>query len=502
MVIKVNDANSVLGLVQKLQSGRKKIILDYDVVDNTNVLEVLDKALPYHGRNAKDCDFLINYYLGQQNILKRQAMETSRVNNKVVVNRAFSITRQINGYTLGNPVELVQKDVNKAKDVSVITDIYDNVGAYSVDTDVMTYMSICGLGYQITLPSDEISKDNIPDIPITYMALDPRDTFCVYSSTIGNKLLMSCIITHTESNGDVYTVYTDDYVFTISNNKQDIEIIPNSIGENPITMFENSLFLTGDWEPAIGVMDAINTVTSDSLNDIEGTIRSLLVLVNTELEDVNADLDRIKNNRLLSVVGNQGVTADAKFISPSVDSASLEQIRTYLEDQLNIITGIPDRQTASGGDTGTAVLNRNGWTDIEIVAKLKELFFKKAKIKQLSVAIKILKLLNLVAEDTNAKDINITIGRHTTDNLQSKAQAFSTLVGTGELAPIDCLEMSGLTTRINEVIERGEAYKKENQEIENATAEIDNTQDNPTAIANENDGMNTYNQNKKDVNNE
>ena len=62
--------------------------------------------------------------------------------------------------------------------------------------------------------------------------------------------------------------------------------------------------------------------------------------------------------------------------------------------------------------------------------------------------------------------------------------------------------MSGLTTRINEVIERGEAYKKENQEIENATAEIDNTQDNPTAIANENDGMNTYNQNKKDVNNE
>ena len=135
-------------------------------------------------------------------------------------------------------------------------------------------------------------------------------------------------------------------------------------------------------------------------------------------------------------------------------------------------------------------------------AKLKELFFKKAKIKQLSVAIKILKLLNLVAEDTNAKDINITIGRHTTDNLQSKAQAFSTLVGTGELAPIDCLEMSGLTTRINEVIERGETYKKENQEIANATTEIDNTQDNTTATVNENDGMNTYNQNKKDVSNE
>lgn len=504
MVMRLNDANKIVSMLEpELHRGRQKIILDYDYVDKSNVLEVLSKALPYHGKNAQDCQYLIDYYLGKQTILNRPEPETSHINNKTVVNHAFPTTRQITGYTLGNPVELVQKNVDKAQDVSTIGDIYDNVGAFATDTNTLTYMSICGIAYQITLPSEDISKDNIPDMPITYKELDPRDTFCVYSSKMNNKKIMSCNIIRTENDGKIYIVYTDDYVFTINGTDKTIdEVVDNVIGVNPISMFENSLFMTGDWEPAISVMDAINIVASDSLNDIENTIRSLLVLVGTELEDDETSLKTIKQNRLLTVVGNQGANADAKFISPSVDSASLEAIREWLEDKLRIITGIPDRQTASGGDTGTAVLNRNGWTDIEIVAKLKELFFKKGKREQLDVAIRILKLLNLISQDTKAMDINITIGRHTTDNLQSKAQAFSTLVGTGELATIDCLEMSGLTTRINEVIARGEQAKaeKEAQALVEASVEasMNNASENTDTNV-KNNGMNEYNKNKQKV---
>ena len=111
-----------------------------------------------------------------------------------------------------------------------------------------------------------------------------------------------------------------------------------------------------------------------------------------------------------------------------------------------------------------AVLNRDGWTDIEIVARLKEMFYKKAKKEQLNVGMIILKKLGLLREDISTLDIEISVGRHTTDNLQTKTQAFSTLVKTGELATIDALEMSCLTNKTREVVERGEEAKKKRQE--------------------------------------
>src|SRR5699024_7461531 len=131
--------------------------------------------------------------------------------------------------------------------------------------------------------------------------------------------------------------------------------------------------------------------------------KSLLVVLGAEFDDDNdASLKKIKRNRVLTLVKGGGNTSslDAKFIAPQLDSISTQNIRNYLEDAKNVITGIPDRSAnSSGGDTGLAVLNRDGWTDIEIVARLKELFFKKGKKQQLAVGIKILQMLDLITDD-------------------------------------------------------------------------------------------------------
>lgn len=450
----------------KIDYGRKKIILNYDEVTDENIGEILQKAYQWHTRNARDCDYLINYFLGRQDILDRMPPKTSEINNQVVVNYAFPITREIVGYTFGNPIEYIQKDVGKKTDVETLTDLLDQVSMFNVDTITAIFCSICGIGYEITLPNEKISKSVTPRYPITSTSLDPRDTFCVFSNKVGNPMILSCMIIHNEGENDTFVAYTDNYVYEFDNLFNRTSKERNVIGLNPITMFDNSIFRTGDWEQAISVMNASNIIASDSLNDVEGTIRSLLVILGAEFDedDPNARLAKVKANQMLELVNPQGSKVDAKFISPQLDSSNIENIRQYLEDARNVITGIPDRQTASGGDTGTAVLNRNGWTDIEIVAKLKELFFKKAKSEQLNVAIKVMQLLGLVSKDLDAKDIKLEIGRHTTDNLQTKTQAFSTLVATGEMATIDALEMSGLTNRVNEVVERGEQMRKERQE--------------------------------------
>ena len=480
----MEDSNKIIIGVDNtpINFGRKPIILNYDEVTSKNFMDVFNDAKPIFEENQKDCFYLINMYLGKHDILNRPAPNTSNINNKTVINYAFPTTREIVGYTFGNPFEYIANDNKYKKDVSVISDVYNYENSYAIDTHTATYASICGIGYEITLPASDITKDNTPDVPIVSSTLDPRFTFVVQSTGVGNPQIMSGMEIRDSKNTIIkYVCFTDKYKFTLSGPTfTNLEVEKNPIGLDPITPFENALLLTGDWEQAIPVMNAINQLTSDSLNDVEGTIKSLLVILGTDITDASTTLSTIKNKRLLSLfnANGSGNSIDAKFISPQLDSQEVKELRSFLSDAKNIITGIPDRQTngAASGDTGVAVINRNGWTDIEIVAKLKELLFKKGKKRQLAVMIAILKKLDLVSESLRALDVDVTLGRNTLDNLSTKASAFATLVATGELATIDALDFSGLTNRTNEVVARGEAAKKQAQISQKSNENLPNTE--------------------------
>ena len=222
--------------------GRQHIILDYEEVTPDNLFDVINKALPTHKQNARDCDYLINYFLGDQDILNRVGAYTNNINNTTVVNYAFPITREIVGYTFGNGVEFVQKESKYQKDVSKLSDIYDYEHGYYVDVCSAIYSSVCGLSYQITLPSSKITKDNTPDIPLVYDFLDPRTTFVVQSNSVGNPQIMSGYYIKNKLTGKYeYTCYTDKYKFNFNyGDSKSLVVERNVLGIDPITMVENS----------------------------------------------------------------------------------------------------------------------------------------------------------------------------------------------------------------------------------------------------------------------
>ena len=473
---------------KKINFGRKRIILNYDKITKKNFLEVFNKAYPIFESNQKDCAYLIDMYLGKQDILYRAPTNTSNINNKCVVNYTFPITREIVGYTFGNPFDYIAVDNKNAKDIAQINKMCTYEHSYAVDIDTATFASICGIGYQITLPSPDITRDETPEVPIVMATLDPRLTFVVQSTNIGNPQIMSCqVVMDSEGNIVKYTCFTNEYKITMNSTKDDIKFEKNPIGLDPINMVENSLLLTGDWEQAIPIMNALNMLTSDTLNDVEGTIKSLLVILGTDLSDAETTLQTIKDKRLLSLFNATGGSVDAKFISPQLNSTEVSDLRKFLEDVQNVIVGIPDRTTsATGGDTGVAVIHRNGWSDIEIVAKLKELLFKRAKQKQLAVLINILKQVDLVSDDLSVIDISVDISRNTLDNISTRAQTFATLIATGELATIDALTFAGLTNRPAEVVERGKKEKQENV-VETQKNVVDDVTTSDTNLENKND---------------
>src|SRR5574344_995086 len=134
--------------INKINFGRKRIILNYDVVDESNFLEVFGKAKTIFESNKRDCEYLLGMYLGKQDILNRPAPNTSNINNTTVVNYAFPITREIVGYTFGNPFEFVASKTEYQEDANTINDIFDYEGTYATDINAATYASVCGFSYE------------------------------------------------------------------------------------------------------------------------------------------------------------------------------------------------------------------------------------------------------------------------------------------------------------------------------------------------------------------
>ena len=454
-----------------LTFGRQRIYTEEKEITEQNIKNILNDALSIHNKNVTEMDRLINYYLGRQDILDRQTPYTSEVNNKIVINYAQSIVRDIVGYTFGKDIEYVQK---KSKDIDAVEELTDILQYEDISlTDIVTamYASICGIGYQCTLPSDDYTDDT-PEVGIKIGHLDPRYTFTVQSYDFKNPTVLAC----TYYKSDTKTVYTlfDRTYKTIIEDDKIVERVPHGLGGIPITEFANNEFLLGDFETATTILDALNKVASDSVNDIENFVQSLLVLINATLgetdEERKTNVENIKKNRIIEILSPKGLQADAKYITQQLNPETTANLREYLEESLWKIIGIPDRKTrgGGGGDTGDAVKLRDGWADIEVVARNKEKFFRKSKKQQLAIALNMLKRINEKLADLTVKDIDIKFSRNKSDNLSTKSQAYATLINTNTLDPVDALEIVDMTTNVNEVIKRGETYrlKRQNQSIE------------------------------------
>lgn len=486
-------------LLGNIGKGRRRIYDDREINKDT-IVQIIFDALNIHRLNVIDMKYLIDYYKGNQDILKRTAPSTSEINNKVVLNYAYSSVRDIVGYTFGKPVQIIPRKTKYRKEVQSLSDIFEYENSSTIDNEVATFSAICGMSYICTLPSKELSSDFMPEIPIKINTLDVLSTFVIHSSDIGNPVRLSCTYWSDKKN-TYFTAFTDTQIFyiksegrnTLSGTRNEVIEDVNILGLNPIQLVQNNNFLMGDFEVAISVLNALNQIASDSVNDVENVIKSLLVIINSELDDnVTANA---KKNRILELLGAPGQNVDAKFLYQQLDSMGIQNLREYLEEAYKIIIGIPDRKTrgGGGGDTGDAVKLRDGWADIEIVARIKESYFKIAKKKQIAVAIRILKLLGLTKLDFRTIDVDVKFTRNKNDNLQTKAQSYSTLIGTNTLDPVDALEMCDITTDIVEVIERGKKYQEEKTQ---KNLEMQKKTQNTLNENNDNDNKNNDNKNE------
>lgn len=429
--------------------GRKPILTNQTVFDKASIPEIINTALKTHVENVTQIKVLEDYYLGQQQIQGRVKEQRPDIDNKITVNNAYAITRILNGIAYGNQIQVVARKKGITEEIEKFNEFSLNESKHKKDMEVSNWQSICGTAYVLTLPNIAyIDKENKkltavnPAIPFKSYVLNPKTSFCVYSNTIDKKRVLGVTyqINYDDQNAEIsrtYTIYTEDMTYTYlckgsdgTINKEefleDAREVPRLYSKKvPMVECPNDQFSQGDWEMTLPLMDSINLLTSDRLNQFVQNVCYIYKMINCEFDDGITDIWDVINKGYVQVkTGGDPVTkADFDIMSVPVDQNSIQSLADYLQDKLELIIGIPNRQSreGGGGDTGSAVFLRNGLDDTHTRIAIKHAFRIASEMEISELKLDITNQLGLTKLSPQDIDIKITPVRH--DNSQQTAQA-------------------------------------------------------------------------------
>ena len=454
-------------VMSKRLTGRETIYTDKGIneIEDVGVLcDVLNNAWIKHQSNKTDIDWLINYKKGQQPILAKEKSVRSEINNKLVINHAQMITRNIVGYFMGSPIQYIQDGhSDKKEQIDKLNRYVQYEDKATVDKEIAEIQSIVGTAYRIIYRDGPLGDE----VPFEDRTLNPSTTYVVYSNDVSEiPLVGTTYYTSVDGDDDIVITkyaYTNFGVYEFKTDESGVvkpeNLVshrPYNVGGVPIIEYPNNIWKIGDWELAIGLMDAINKLHSGRFDDIDQIVQSLLVFINAEIDGETYDDMREKGAVMLK--NTTGAKSSVESISNSLDQTGMNMFSEELENLLYAIIGIPSRNNRSGGggDTGQAVELRDGWADLEIIARNKELTFKRSEKLTLKI---ILNMFNSFENaDLSLLDLDIKFSRNKTNNIMVKTQSYQTLLATKTLSPSDCLSIVDLVSDVNEFISRGQAF--------------------------------------------
>ena len=434
--------------------GRTILYTDYEVVDETNLLDVLDKISSDHKTNSEQIDYLFRYYKGDQPILNRVKEIRPEVNNLIVENRANEIVSFKTGYLMGEPVQYVARksDEGIAEQIMRLNEFVFAEDKARQDKELADWMHICGTSYRCALP-DVVGEED--EAPFEIEALDPRNTFVVYYNGFGRKPVLGGTYIVTDDGKEVYSVFTKDMKYVVID-EAIVEAIPHLYNGIPIIEYPLNTERLGVFEPVITILDAINLVESDRANAIEQFVQSLLVLKNCDLEE--------EEFRSLKDLGGLKLpdTGDAYYLSQELNQSETQTLVDHMYQTVLSICGMPNRNNGtSGGDTGTAIIYRDGYALAEGRAKNAELMFKSSEKEFLKL---ILNICNQTKEGFNLKlsDIEIRFTRRNYENILEKSQVLTTMLANEKIHPRLAFEHSGMFVDSELAYSESKAYEEEN----------------------------------------
>lgn len=426
------------GYVPHRLFGRKALMSSYTEINESNIEKAFAEIRSDFEANSMQCETLWKYYRGDQNILYRTKTKRPEICNRAVVNCPLEIVNFKSGYSFGEPVQYVCRasgeDEGISQRVADLNEFMYGAGKFGLDKELGDWLFTCGTAYRMIMSGDDIQ-------PFRIDTLDPRNTGVAYSADFGRAPVMAIQRKRDENGDTVFWCWTADYVYKLSGGLL-VSKEPHAMGFIPIFEYTTGNARLGAFEPAMGLIDALNIIENNRVDGVEQFVQFFMKCVNVKLDP--EQYAELRDAGLMSFTSDPGNPGDVNPVTVELDQSQTQVLAEDIYQQILIKCDMPDRNGANRttGDTGQAVILRDGWSAAESYARSIEMFFKPVEQRFIGAA---LKLCSMRGYDLGLKvsDIGIKFTRNMTDNLLTKTQGLQNELEAG-IHPRICIANCGL----------------------------------------------------------
>ena len=443
--------------------GRRVITTDATEITDANIIKELNKAFDTHSLNRGEIEYLWNYYRGKQPILERVKTVRPEICNKIVENRANEIVSFKVGYLCGEPIQYVGRngDESVSRGIAELNEMMFSENKAAQDKEIVEWQEIGGLAHRLVLPDKSGDED---EAPFEMYTLDPRDTFVVYSSEVGNKPMFAVKYRVDSESNRICSIYSANQYWKVIGDKI-VESKAHALGMIPIFEYPANNARLGAFEIVLPMLDAINTVASNRLDGVEQFIQAFVKFVNCDIDE--EQFKELKDLGAIKVKSVEGANADVSIVTQELSQVQTQTLVDYLYQTVLTICGMPNRNGGSStSDTGAAVIMRDGWTLAESRAKDRELMFKKSEHEMLKLVLRILRDSEGVSEDLaqlKLRNLNMQFTRRNYENIQSKAQVLVSMLQQNKIHPRLAFATSGAFTDPESAYQMSMEYSEEQE---------------------------------------
>lgn len=451
--------------------GRRIITTDATEITSANIIQELNDAYNTHISNRGEIEYLWNYYRGKQPILQRNKEVRPEICNKIVENRANEIVSFKVGYLCGEPIQYVGRnsDDKVSQAIAELNEMMFSENKATQDKEIVEWQMICGTAYRLVLPD---GKGNEDDAPFEINTLDPRDTFVVYSSEVGNEPVFAVKYRVDKENRRIASIYTKNEYWKLIDDKV-VENEAHALGMIPIFEYPANNARQGAFEIVLPLLDAINMVASNRMDGLEQFVQAFIKFINCDI--TTEDFEKLKDMGAIKVKSVDGQHADVDLVTNELNQMQTQTLVDYLYQTILTVCGMPNRNGGSStSDTGSAVVLRDGWSLAEARAKDSELMFKKSEQEVLKLILRIIRDTRGLSDalyGLKLRNISMQFTRRNYENVQSKSQVLVSMLQQDKIHPRLAFEHCGLFSDSESAYQMSKKYYDENttKEVETPT---------------------------------
>lgn len=493
-----------------------------NVKDNPmSLYDVAYKFIRHHvDHQVHRIKVLQDYYLGETDIKKWPGSRNpENAHNQVATGFARYITNIRVGYFMGNdiqfkvtPEEDNQKSLADTIDEQIKQFNQDSNESY-IDEMIEKDLSVCGRAYDLVYVNENENTLNLAKV-------DPTTAFVVYDDSIKAKPLFAVRYYETgvldDNLQEQYEIYTDSSLFKYhsngglpeTNSPEQAVVFDDSeplfFGRVPLTEYKNNDERTGDWEPELDQMDALDKALSTMANFQEDFNDAAMVITGkfANMSDPKYQLDKNGNpvvnkdgskvilepahplinphNRMFYLkpyVTKAGINGERSVVNPTLqyitkqyDSAGWSTYINFLINEIHKYTNTPnvnDPNFASNA-SGVAMSYKLWGSDQE--RKIQESLYKRGLHARLSACLTYWDKLNVIP---GTNDINVLVSMIEPDftpnlpkNDDATAQLIQQLVNTGKFSDETIREIAESITGVTADAEQQRVDEQQKHEAD------------------------------------